>query len=88
MGNKCLNFELLEKKSATHKQKGKIMIIGDMNGRTGKEIGHITNDWLNPHLRVPDDYTPDTQSTKRKSQDKHVKGHGKSLIEFCKSSGL
>ena len=67
MGNKCLNFELLEKESATYKLKGKIIIIGDMNGRTGEEIDNITNDLLNPYLPVPDDYMPDTQSTKCKS---------------------
>ena len=59
-----------------------------MNGRNGEEIDYVTNDSLNPYLLVPDDFTPDTQSTKRKSQDKYIKGHGKSLIEFCKSSGL
>ena len=54
-----------------------------MNGRTDEEIDYITNDLLNPYLPVPDDYTPDTQSTKRKSQDKYVKVHVKSLIELC-----
>ena len=67
MSDKSLNFELLEKESATYKQKGKVMIIGDMNGRTGEEINYITDDSLNPYLPVPDDYIPDTQSTKRKS---------------------
>ena len=38
----------------------------DMNGRTGEEIDYITGDSLNPYLPVPDDYTPDTQSTIRK----------------------
>ena len=66
MGNKCLNFELLEKESATYKQKWKIMIADDMNGRPGEEINYTTNDLLNPYLLVPDDYTLDTQSTKHK----------------------
>ena len=66
MGNKCLNFQLLKKESATYKQKGKIMIIGDMNGRTGEEIDYITNDSLNPYLPVPENYMPNTQSTKHK----------------------
>ena len=33
----ALNLELVEKESATYKQKGKIIIIGGINGRTGEE---------------------------------------------------
>ncbi len=64
------------------------IFLGDMNSRVGHLSDYIENDDPDPSVHVlPDDYVSDTPLP-RASQDYIVNQNGRSLIEFCKESGL
>ena len=46
---------------------GKVMVIGDMNGRTNEVKDYIVNDFIDSYLPTPDDYYPDNKLKRRQN---------------------
>ena len=69
---------------------GKILIMGDMNSRVGTEDDFIRDDEIAENLFLPEDYLSDQIVKDRTSLDKlsGVQGHGKNLLNFCKSTSF
>ena len=89
ISNSSLNFEIIENETAKYQMLGKVMVIGDMNGRTNEVEDYIVNDSIDPYLPTPDDYYPDNKLKRRQNMDKStLKGHGRPIIEYCRSTGL
>ena len=67
-----------------------VLIIGDMNSRAGDASDFIEKDGDEiENLPLPDDYIPDSELESRTSSDvNHIQGHGKDLLQFCKSTGF
>lgn len=80
-------FEKLESDIAWFSQKGKILLTGDFNARTGAELDYIEDD-DNAYLPMPNDYVPDRPQRKRVNQDKVCRRYGRALLDLCKSCGL
>ena len=61
-----------------------------MNSRVGDSSDFIESDGDEiENLPLPDDYVPDSQLESRKPSDvNHILGHGKDLLQFCKSTGF
>ena len=67
---------------------GDIMLLGDMNARTGT-LGDFISDDSGQYLPVANDiYTQDIPLKPRVSQDIHVNDRGNQLIDLCISSQL
>jgi exonuclease III len=77
----------LEEEIIKFKQKGSIIISGDMNSRTAKLADYIVND-DNDYLPLPDMYDIDKHLHSRVNQDVIVNVHGRQLVQLCKSTGL
>ena len=86
------DFTSLEGEVLTFSSKGKIVLIGDFNSRTGQNPNFIEidssqiNDVDGVDL-LPPDYVSDTE-LKRVNQDFIIKSHGKKMLDLCLSSGL
>ena len=50
ISSNSLNFEIIENKTAKFQMLGKVMVIGDMNGRTNEVEDYIVNDSIDPYL--------------------------------------
>lgn len=62
--------------------RGKIIVCGDLNARTGSLEDFITMDRVSNHYHLPPDYTYDN-ARKRISMDKTVTKYGKHFVEMC-----
>jgi hypothetical protein len=86
------DFISLEGEVSTFSSKGKIVLIGDFNSRTGENPDFIEkdssqiNDFDGVDLLSPD-YVTDTE-LKRVNQDFIINSHGKTLLDLCSSSRL
>jgi exonuclease III len=80
-------FEDIQTKLAKYDRRGDIIILGDLNSRTGGLQEYIRND-SNEHLPVLPLYT-DTEATfDRHSQDTNVNSYGRKFIDLCRSVPL
>ncbi|KAK3103091.1 hypothetical protein FSP39_016377 [Pinctada imbricata] len=79
-------WEQLEFDTTRFINKGKVMVMGDFNARSGKKDDFIG---LDDNEYTPEDsqYTSDV-SRHRNSMDECVNEYGKKLCEFCKNVGL
>ncbi len=68
-----LNFESLQTECASFDEKGLVLILGDVNGRTNDVNDFIENDELDSYLPVDDQYVPDSTLDKRINSDKSSK---------------
>ena len=69
------------------KTSGEILILGDLNARTGNSADYIQNDTSN-YLPLDDEYTLDINISPRNSQDTITDERGKHLLELCIGSQL
>ena len=82
----------LEGEVSTLSSKGKLVLIGDFNSRTGQNPDFIEkdssqiNDFDGVDL-LPPDYVTDTE-LKRVNQDCIINSHGNKLLDLCLSSRL
>ncbi|CAG2231846.1 unnamed protein product [Mytilus edulis] len=86
------DFIMLDHELSTLSNRGKILVIGDLNSRTGELPDYIKNDSLQINNfdgsdLLPPDYAIDIEN-KRINQDKVLNTHGKNLLDLCLSSGL
>lgn len=86
------DFETLENEISIFANKGKILLVGDFNSRTGCHPDYIVNDSLrlndfSEENILPRNYLIDSVD-ERKNQDKISNNHGKKLLEMCISSRL
>lgn len=87
---KKLNFDILEyieNDIAKYSEKGKIMIIGDLNARISLEDDYISDD-SDKHLPIFENYKCDFNLISRKSQDHILSPRGKKLLNLCITSSL
>ena len=90
-----MNFERLESDVARFKNKGDVLILGDLNTRTALELDYFAINPSDHYIPFPEDNDADDDNYKCKLPNRRnmdhsggVKGHGKELIQFCKDSGL
>ena len=63
-----------------------ILLMGDLNARTGIDSDFIEND-TNMFIPVPDNYDTD-DVLHRKSKDHIVNNFGRKMLDFCKATGM
>ena len=75
-----------------YNQKGKCIVVGDLNGYTNKEPDFIMHDDVNVNINtvpLPGDYTPDANLGSRENRDSHlVNRRGQEILDLCISSNL
>ena len=77
-------LEIMEKDITNkYKEKGNIILCGDMNARLGSEPDFIQNDNYDIYVPVNDDYAYDLVQEKRQSQDDKIDSRVKQLLELC-----
>ena len=91
----AVNFERLESDVAKFKNKGVVLILGNLNARTALELDYSSINPSDHYIPFPEDNDADDDNYKCKLPNRRnmdhsggVKGHGKELIQFCKDSGL
>lgn len=80
-------IELIEKDISCFKQKGDVLICGDLNARTSTETDFIVND-SSFHLPLFDSCKPDDQIMFRKNMDENTDERGKGIVDLCISNQL
>ena len=83
-------FEELESCVNKYLSKGEVLIIGDLNARTGRLPDFIVND-SSKYLPIKDQglpYPTDLPMSPRLNEDKVVNSFGRKLTEMCQSVGL
>ncbi|CAG2212207.1 unnamed protein product [Mytilus edulis] len=86
------DYSFLENEISTFARQGKILLMGDMNARTGKCPDFITGDScqinnFDAKNLIPNYYEVDTEIS-RNNQDNVTNVQGKSLLELCIASRL
>ena len=80
-------FEDLGSKLSKYETQGDIILMGDLNSRTGCIPEYVTNE-SNDYMPIPNIYTDTEYTFVRSSQDQKVNSYGRKLIELCKSLPL
>lgn len=80
-------FDCVESDILNFKNKGNILLCGDLNARVGSMCDFIIDD-DNRYIPTFDSYQVDKQILLRKSQDTKIDSRGKSLIDLCISHQL
>lgn len=70
-----------------YKNKGEIILMGDLNARTGDNLDYIEND-SDKHIPTDNDYKIDEPRKCRLSQDKILDERGKHTLEICIAAQL
>jgi hypothetical protein len=81
-------FEIIENDIVNYSEKGKILIMGDLNARTGHESDFIENEEHDSNIPLFDDYTPDFNIINRLSQVSTVLPRGRLFKDICIQTGL
>ena len=81
-------FEIIENDIVNYSEKGKILIMGDLNARTGHESDFIENEEHDSNIPLFDDYTPDYNIINRLSQVSTVLPRGRLFKDICIQTGL
>ena len=82
-------FEELEAKIRAIEDETDILIMGDLNARTGTELDYIEHD-NDKNIPIPEDIyeTDSLLNIPRGSMDKSTNGYGQRLLELCKTIPL
>lgn len=72
----------IESEIFSFKQKGAVILMGDLNARVGTNTDLIVND-SERYLPLGDNYTLDNNLKERNSQDTTLDSRGKHLLEIC-----
>jgi hypothetical protein len=78
-------FDELEKDINQFSSRANVVILGDLNARTGKTNDSLSNEG-NKHIQDQSEYS--LQTKERESFDLTINNHGKCLIEICKNNDL
>ena len=81
-------FDLIEKDIVKYSDTGNILLMGDLNARTGNDLDFIQNDYRDNEIPLYDDYTPDLHIMSRLSSDLIVSPRGRALNEMCIQAGI
>ena len=79
-------FEELEKDILNFSSKGSILLLGDLNSRTGKYSDSVCHDGHN--IITNDQSDSSFCPSQRNSYDNDLNSHGKRLLDICKSADL
>ena len=71
-----------------YKNKGDIVLCGDMNARSGTEPDFVQNDIHDEHCPIFDYYEYDNVQDIRSSHDNKIDTRGKQLLELCISANM
>ena len=80
--NKIDLFELLTEETNRFKQKGTILINGDMNARTGQNEDFVKHDKFDETFGIENNCSHPT----RNSEDLFLNTRGNELLDFCKAN--
>ena len=69
------------------REKGKVILCGDFNSRIADHPGLVQFDETDEHIHLPDDYIPDSFST-RCSQDKQTNSYGRDFLSLVMNNNL
>ena len=81
-------WEDLDRDIGIYSMKGKILICGDFNARTGTNIPDFISSDDNQYTPTGDNYIADISARCKKSMDETVNDYGKRLLDMCKYSRL
>ena len=79
-------FEDIEKEVSKYCYDGDVIIMGDLNARTGRLKDYISDDSVN-YIPLPNNYEIDN-FRERLNRDNNVNSYGKKLIDLCLSTDL
>ena len=80
-------LDLIEKDIIIYKQKGDVLLLGDLNARTSNLADFICQDSTR-HLPLFDFYKTDNQIENRRNLDRVLDDRGKELIDICISNQM
>ena len=80
-------FDAIIRDVNVYRSKGNILLLGDLNARTGTEFDFICKD-DDKHLPLDSSYIIDSDLRQRMSEDSKVDERGKQVIDLCISSRL
>ena len=85
-------FLLLEEDVLFYRDNGCVLVIGDLNSRSGTQTEYIINDSLNDgvrqHISHLLEYEDSTVRVPRNSEDKTVNNFGRRLLNLCRATNL
>ena len=81
-------LDIIENDIINYSKKGKIIIMGDMNARTGHESDFIENENYDLNIPLFENYTPDLSIPNRYSRDTTILTRGRALNDLCIQTGL
>lgn len=81
-------FELIENDISLFSENGSVIIMGDMNARTGNESDFIENEFHNQNIPLFENYLPDSDIIDRFSRDHTILPRGRVLNDICIQTGL
>ena len=76
-------FELIENDITLFSENGSVIIMGDMNARTGNESDFIENEFHNQNIPLFENYLPDSDIIDRFSRDHTILPRGRVLNDIC-----
>ena len=82
------HLEQLELDIVDFMSSGKVVIMGDLNARTGGEADFIVDDEIDNFVPLPHNYSVDGKITKRSFCDYNLNNSGKRLLDTCISNNM
>jgi hypothetical protein len=76
-------FELIENDITLFSENGSVIIMEDMNARTGNESDFIENEFHNQNIPLFENYLPDSDIIDRFSRDHTILPRGRVLNDIC-----
>ena len=81
-------FDLIEQDILKFSKFGQIIIMGDLNARTGNDSDFIINENFDSHMPLFNNYCPDVDIFTRLSRDNTILPRGRALNDMCIQTGL
>ena len=81
-------FELIENDITLFSGNGSVIIMGDMNARTGNESDLIENEFHNQNIPLFENYLPDSDIIDRFSRDHTILPRSRVLNDICIQTSL
>ncbi len=89
VNNALDHWDIIEREIASFKYKGKLLLCGDFNSRSGLLKDHIPLDSCDSFTHLPSSYTPDPHFIRNRCNlDTTVNNYGRQLIDVCNGQFL
>ncbi len=89
VNNALDNWDIIEREITDFKNKGKVLLCGDFNSRTGLLKDHIALDSCDNFPHLPRNYDPDPENIRNRCNlDTTINNYGRQLIDVCNGQFL